>query len=705
MVLFEQDIVDQRVTIDTTTNNISFIRLSMQLRSMGIKNNKFILALHDRDLRGIDPHNLNDPSIELRIRIMEECRNNYWYFIRECVKVPIHGSITPGPFEASRGNIAIAWSFFNDVDTFLTMIRQVGKTWATMSIAGYCIYIASSTSTIGLFAHRNSLVLENVDRLKAVRDSLPKYLVHSRSDDTDNKEGLSYAELNNEYKTFLPAPSPMLAGATARGESFIYSHFDELTSYRFNKLAYPAAMSATDTAQAIARANGLHCANLITTTAGRLNEPSGQFAYSIKCKCLRFSEKFYDLPSRKALGDLLKESENGMMYMEFNHLQMGKSNEWLEEKRKASTDPIQFLTDYCNEWVSATGNPVFGVDILRALTHNKREPISTSIIENMRIKWYVDEATFDKNVPIIIGNDTSDNAGRDFTTLVGVDPRNMKTVFTTRCNTTNLLYVTQCIANLMIRVFPNSVFIPERNKNGQFLIDALLTALVNADTKIDPFKRIFNMLVQDMEDNAEYREMLRDVNPENGTIRTKFGFYTGTKTRATLFNSVLSAAVTRCTDRIYDMDIIDQIKSLVIRKGRIDHPEGGHDDDLVAWLLCAWLLIYGKNLHYYGLMPSNVLSEVTATGDSIDPMEKERQLAFVHRINELSSLVKDESIHPQVRRHYEIEMKHLQSQVKKEFLKEDVMSVTQLVESNKQLSSRPSLFSSASNITRYLCAV
>ena len=87
MILFEKDLYEQNVYVDVTTRNMSFIRMSKILKMLGVKNNKFFLALHDRDLIGKDPHNLNDPSIELRLKVATEVKRNVWYFLREVCKV------------------------------------------------------------------------------------------------------------------------------------------------------------------------------------------------------------------------------------------------------------------------------------------------------------------------------------------------------------------------------------------------------------------------------------------------------------------------------------------------------------------------------------------------------------------------------------------------------------------------------------------
>ena len=60
-----------------TTKNKSFLDMHHYLKSIGIKNNEFMLTLIDPDLDGIDPH---DPNLNsyYKQKILRECLCNYW---------------------------------------------------------------------------------------------------------------------------------------------------------------------------------------------------------------------------------------------------------------------------------------------------------------------------------------------------------------------------------------------------------------------------------------------------------------------------------------------------------------------------------------------------------------------------------------------------------------------------------------------------
>jgi hypothetical protein len=73
-----------------STTNTSFVEMSNYLKSVGIKNNRFMLTLLDPDLANIDPHDPNLPLI-YKQKVLCEIYNNFWYYLREVVRVPSVG--------------------------------------------------------------------------------------------------------------------------------------------------------------------------------------------------------------------------------------------------------------------------------------------------------------------------------------------------------------------------------------------------------------------------------------------------------------------------------------------------------------------------------------------------------------------------------------------------------------------------------------
>ena len=117
---------------DTTTNN-SFMKVHYFLKAKGIKNNSFFLSIYDPDLIGVDPR---DPSLSnvMKMKILRECMVNYWYFIREVVRLPAEGKEVP--YNLSRGNLAMNYMFVYNINQFVEFPRQHGYT-----VSALCWYL------------------------------------------------------------------------------------------------------------------------------------------------------------------------------------------------------------------------------------------------------------------------------------------------------------------------------------------------------------------------------------------------------------------------------------------------------------------------------------------------------------------------------------------------------------------------------------
>lgn len=60
--------------------------------------------------------------------------------------------------------------------------------------------------------------------------------------------------------------------------------------------------------------------------------------------------------------------------------------------------------------------------------------------------------------------------------------------------------------------------------------------------------------------------------------RNKFGFVTTAESRLTLYGEVLPEAAKRAGRVTHDKTLINEITSLVVKNGRIDHKASGYDD-------------------------------------------------------------------------------------------------------------------------------
>ena len=103
---------------DLETSNKSFLEVCNKLKSQGIKNNMFMLTIIDDDLIGVDPHK-PDLSTEIKNKIIKECKNNIWYFLREVVRIPVQGG-TSIKFNLNLANCAQIFCYNLNIPTWVT---------------------------------------------------------------------------------------------------------------------------------------------------------------------------------------------------------------------------------------------------------------------------------------------------------------------------------------------------------------------------------------------------------------------------------------------------------------------------------------------------------------------------------------------------------------------------------------------------------
>lgn len=635
--------------IQDNTKNLSFLRISKILKMLGIKNNHFMLALHDRSLLHVDPHDLNNITPDLATRIFLECRRNIWYYLREIVRVPTQGGM-PVPFEAHRGNIALAWAYYSDLDVGLTQPRQTGKTIGTQSIMSHQLYFQGYSFDIGMYTKDHSLLLDNVLRLKNIKDGIPTYLIEKdgRGRDKDAKEGLSYTALKNQYLTYVNANGELDAEKLGRGATAPTVHIDEIAYFNYIWITFSSIIATTATAVENAAKLGKRCSNIYTTTAGRTDTDAGKFALRLLDSGMVFTEKLYDCKDKEQLHEIVgKHSRGGrLVYATFSHRQLGKTDEWLRATilRTQAITPEDIEREYLNRWTAGQENSAIDPKLLAKIQASVIEPKHTTINDDgFSINWYIheDQIPLYKNKPIIIGMDSSEQVGMDDTTLVFLDPTNMAILATLRCNDQSITWLAKFLSELLVKEFPKAVFIPECKSTGRAILDHILDEFEIQG--INPWLRIYNRAVQDKQE-PQYSDFNIYTELATGLNRKLFGFVTsggtGIHSRNMLYKTTMAKTLHLNHSRIYDTTLSRQLSMLVVKNGRVNHTGDGHDDMVIAYLLASWLLFFGKNLKIYGLNSDIILSDIDSEGSAIqDKSKMHKYVELKNQIKQLNQLL------------------------------------------------------------------
>ena len=617
--------------VDITSKNQSFIDYSSLLRKMNIKNHLFPLSLLQPELQGIDPFSdsLDD---ETKLKITLECYYNFWYYIREVVRVPPVSSLHALPFKANRGNIALYFSFHSNIDFALIQPRQTGKSLSVDILMSWLIFIRCRNTLINLLTKDNTLRVETIDKIKSIRDYLPPYLVPIHKDDVDNQTMITAINLGNRYRTSVTQTSETAANKVARGLTSPIFHIDEIAFIKYVDKMLPAALASGIAAKQEAKTFNQPYGTIITTTAGKRDEKEGAYAYDLIHNGWVFNEHLYDCDDKKEAFQFVKANKRGKRIIingTFSYKQLGYTDEWAYDLiaelnlTKEAAD-----RDIFNIWTFGTQKHPLNTDILMNIKNSEIEPLYRSISKELyTIDWYINYEQIQrlKHESIwILGLDTSEAIGEDSIAMVMIDSKSLETIAIGTFNETNLFNFSNFLNEFLLE-FPNIILVPERRSTGKSVVDLLLIKLSRSE--INPFARIYNKIVDKVNERKEDFDLITQPNNYKNPYffdkyGKEFGLATSAQTRNLLYKDVFLQAALHSQFSIKDKVLSNEIRNLSIKNNRIDHKTNSHDDHVIAWLLAHWFLKFTQNLNFYGIDDDLLLSEVNESNKPLNDYEK-----------------------------------------------------------------------------------
>lgn len=691
-ILFKEDWeLYPNAVIDTNTKNTSFLRIAAMFRDMGIVNHAFPLQLHNPELSGIDPYS-NDLTQEQQIEIAIECKNNFFYFIRECVRVPGGGYDNPIKFRANRGNIALYWLFMNHIANMLIQPRQTGKSFSTDVLMRYLVNLRCTNTKINLLTKDDTLRSANLNRLKDLESELPVFLIQRARGDLANTEKLTIKSLGNSYEGHVPNKSPKMAMNVGRGLTSPIFHVDEAGFFYNVGITVPAALAAGTAARDLAKLKNEPYGNIFTTTAAKKDDKDGAYIYKLLCNSAIWTEKFLDAGNQEGLYKLIRSnSSTGELRVNctFSHRQLGYNDAWLKEALENSLATGEDADrDFFNIWTSGTHSSPLSVEQSKMIRDSQRNDFFAEIASpySYVTRWFIPEEAIQrtlKNGSFVLSLDTSDAVGNDD---IGMHLRCIKTgaiIASGNYNETNLITFTKWILDWLL-TYDTITLIIERRSTGAMVIDYLILMLL--ENNINPFTRIYNKVIQEAEEfPLRFKEVMQSsYGLANLTTKYKktFGFATsssGATSRNELYGNTLSNAVKLTGDKVHDSMTIDQLLGLTTKNGRVDHADGAHDDMCIAWLLSFWLIQLGKNLHVYNIKASEILADNKKAKTVNDPKVMYENKIRHDLRNQAEQLVEDiyKQKDPFLTKRLEAKLKHIVSKMPNE--DQDIVSVENLI--------------------------
>lgn len=592
--------------IDWNTSNKSFISLSKDLHTLGIKNNTFFLKLFDKTLQGVDPY-MKDLPIELKLRIVLECRRNPWYFLREVCRIPADGKpITVGggiSFNIDRNSLASWYLFLNNIDHYTSKPRQTGKTQNALAEIDWAFHFGSMSSTF-TFANKDAANNKlNLYRLKCQRDMLPVYIQMKLSvDDTGKliKEKNNVMSMSNPITmntiNLLPrANSSDAANSNGRGMTASLMYFDEFDFEPYNTTTLSSSAFAYATASANAIKNGNVACRLFTSTPGDLDSRDGGNAAEFIEHMLVWNDSMLDWPIEKlkAYANDTKSKRNGIIYVEHSWRQLKKSNAWYEEQcRLAEYKKEVILREIDLRRLHGSGLSPFSRDDLLYLEAHKKSPIfSLDLSRNGCPINFLE--SLNKKTPYILSIDTAEGLAGDNTSMQLINPYTLQTAAEFQSPYISPKDMCTMVEKFMTDYCPRAMIVVENNR-GRELINRLREGKYAYHLWYDSGKL------------AEISEKLNKYgNPDaakNSLISRTYGFTTHHTNRDKMYD-ILNQFVQEYKQRLIGPNLVKDISTLIRNKVtlKVSAAPGQHDDSVMAYLIGVYVFLFADNLLEFGL--------------------------------------------------------------------------------------------------------
>ena len=589
----QKNVMTRNVYYQMSTSNRSFVEIHHFLKGKGIKNNAFFLVLLDPDLAGIDPR---DPRLNLHMKqkVFRECMTNYWYFIREVVRIPEQGGSANGgkQYKLHRGNLALNFCLVHNWNIFAEFPRQHGKTIAVVIRLLWEFLFGTTNSEMMFINKKHDDSKLNLQRLKEIREALPVYLkmneVYGRDGKKlkvkENVETLEHPTNSNKIKTLPAARNKVAANSLGRGCTQPRQWYDEYAFIPYNDIVYLSATPAFKTASMNAKRNGAPYGILITTTPGDLTTDEGMDAFHMKESATKFDECWYDFTTDHLRELVAKNDSSSFVYIRYTYQQLGSGEDWFRQivvdmKKNWSAIRREVLL----EWSKASDNSPFKKEDLNIVKSLIKEPIRTimlggyyqfNIYENLNPKF-----------PPLIGVDVSGGFKRDSSTITVVDSSTTRVVADMNCNYISTVDLAKVIYELVTKYMNNAVVNIERN--GGYGA-SVLSKLVTTSIKKNLFYEIKDKVIE---------ERSNGMNTIRKTQKTKIYGLDSSKNTRELLMQILRERMEYHKDKFISPILFKELETLEVKKnGRIEHSSTGHDDQVFSYLLALYIWYEGKDI-------------------------------------------------------------------------------------------------------------
>jgi hypothetical protein len=599
---------------DVNTKNISFLKVSSHLRKVGVKNNKFMLALIDESLIGVDPHSKELTEAQ-KIAIYREIAINKWYYIREVVRVPVDGVIEGISYRLNLGNLTLSYLKTKNINQVVILPRQHGKTIGQIIDDSWTMLFAGTNTNIIYSNKEFKDSKKNLKLFKDIRDRLPRFLVEFVSNgksDKDNEEYKLVANRNNTLKAMAAANSDDGADKLGRGMTTSNIYFDEFAFLTRNRIIFEAALPAWSTASENAKKAGTPYSIVITTTPNNVDTPHGAYAKMIVDKAAKFEYICFDMDDKEIDEFVQKNSSNNFVFVQYSYKELGRNDDWLKEQiRNFQGDLGKVKRELLLDWPKSTDFSIFNEEQLEKLYVHIKQPLTSLNINGYFIQFYEQP---DLNTNYIVSCDIAGGLSQDNTAILLIAPDDFRVVGDFRNNKIDTDNSRKLIERIMKDFFRNAILIIERNSYGLNLLQYFMKDRV-----------IEQRMVQEEKEHLGEKTQKDGFTVKKKTKNIVYGIDTNQRTRKLMFE-LLPEIVENEYDKIVSPRLYEDIAGLERKKnGKVEHSNTTHDDTLMAYLIFRYALHYGKSMKdrfKINAIPTQSNIKVVSSERDIERIEK-----------------------------------------------------------------------------------
>lgn len=613
---------------DTGTANKSFLQFATDLKAAGVKNWYFALEIKNPALINVNPyaedeHGHTTLPQQIIDMITLEIVNNPWYYLREIARIVAAGAPRGIPYQANKGIMAQAWSFLHGIDSWLCITRQKGKTKSALSIQNWGYSFGTMNSTM-IFVNKD---LENsktnLDDFKTMISFLPEYLRYESIINEDGKidkgkDGATYAEhpvTHNKIKLKGKATSMTNALSLARGLSAPIIHFDECEFCPYIDYIVYNSVSTYEQSAKISRDNGTLYGRIFTSTPGNTDTAEGKAAEKLLSKTVKWREEFYDMDPEDVKAILFGGKGNydddhiGVVYIEYSYREIGLTNQWFRETAAKIGDKLTVRREILLQRIRGSSLSPYDMDDLDLIITYARKPIRSITIGEFFTLDIYEELVRDR--VYIVGVDCSTGTGKDSNAITILDPYTERPVAEFSSPYIGEPALCRVLTELVTKHIPKAVLCIERNHVGDAIIAFLMESPIAGRLYFDRYKEI-------LEENMKSMETHEDFLKAAANRKTYYGVYTEGKSRKAMFG-ILADRVKGNQKDFVTQNITQDIARLVTKGDKIEAAAGWHDDSVMSYNICMYVLRYGNNLSTFGIEKGTLISDTLTPGGGLLP--------------------------------------------------------------------------------------